>query len=105
MVVDGPIGWMEGDLDHYATPEFSRYLTRENRYSSLEAQHLMELGVQVNLVNTFYYLFIKPLFVFLKLFIRYRGFLDGFPGFVFSLFSGLHFSLAYIKLWQLKLNH
>jgi glycosyltransferase involved in cell wall biosynthesis len=105
MVVDGPVGWLSGDLDHYATPEFSRYLTRENRYSSLEAQHLHELDVQVNLFNTCYYLFIKPLIVFIKLYVRYRGFLDGFPGFVFSLFSGLHFSLAYIKLWQLQLNH
>lgn len=104
MVVDGAVGWLEGELDHYATPEFSRYLTRENRYSSLEAEHLRERGVQINLFNTIYYLVIKPLAVFLTLFIRYRGFLDGFPGFVFSLFSGLHFSLAYIKIWQRQLT-
>lgn len=104
MVVKGNVGWLTNDLDHYATPEFSRYLTRENRYSSLEAEHLQKKGVTINPFNTFYYLVIKPAEVFLRLFLRYRGFLDGFPGFVFSLFSGLHYSLAYIKLWQRQLK-
>jgi glycosyltransferase involved in cell wall biosynthesis len=105
MVVKGSVGWLTSDLDHYATPEFSRYLTRENRYSSLEAKQLQTDGVRINLFNTIYYLFIKPTTVFLSLYVRYRGFLDGFPGFVFSLFSGLHFSLAYIKLWHQQQNH
>ena len=105
MVVTGEIGWLAAPLNHFATPQFSRYITRENRYSSLLAQQLLNTGVSINPFNTFLYLFARPTIVFLKLYIRYRGFLDGFPGFVFSLFSGLHFSLAYIKLWQLQLKN
>lgn len=101
MVVDGPVGWLTGDLDHYATPYFSRYLLRENRYSSLEAEHLKKAGVRITPLNTIKYMFIMPKLTFLLLFFRYRGFLDGFPGFVFSLFSGLHHALSYMKLWEL----
>ncbi len=104
MVVDCTVGWMVGDLDHYATPHFSRYLLRENRYSSLTASELKEQGVKVTYLNTINYLFLKPLKTFLSLYVRYRGFLDGFPGFVFSLFSGLHHAMAYMKLWELYRN-
>jgi len=105
MRVDGVIGWMAGDLDHYATPTFSRYLLRENRYSSLHATDLFNQGVRPGLANTIKYLLLLPISIFLSLYIRHRGFLDGFPGFVFSLFSGLHHSLSYLKLWSKLQNH
>ena len=101
MVVDGQVGWLKGDLIHFATPSFDRYLLREDRYSSLTAKELKEAKLKINFFNTLNYLFIKPLATFLQLYIRYRGFLDGFAGFVFSLFSGLHFAFAYMKLWEL----
>ncbi len=101
MVVEGDTGWLTGDLDHYATPQFSRYLLRENRYSSLAATQLKDKKVKVTLPNTLNYMFFKPTITFLSLYLRYRGFQDGFPGFVFSLFSGLHHAFAYMKLWEL----
>ncbi len=101
MVVKGTIGWLKSDLEHYGTPNFSRYLLRENRYSSLTAMELKELRLKINFFNTINYLFIKPLITFLRLYFRFRGILDGFPGFVFSLYSGLHFAFAYMKLWEL----
>ncbi len=104
MVVDGVTGWLSGELDHFATPQFSRYLTRENRYSSLAAEQLRKDGIKVTPINTLNYLFIKPLTTFFLLYFRYRGFLDGFPGFVFSLYSGFHHAFSYMKLWELYKN-
>jgi len=101
MMVTGKIGWLTGELDHRATPDFSRYLLRENRYSSLAAQSLKKAKVKINFFNTLNYLFFKPLGTFLSLYFRYRGFLDGFPGFVFSLYSGFHHAFSYMKLWEL----
>ena len=101
MEVKGTIGWLKSDLDHRATPNFARYLLREDRYSSLQAKHLKDQGVRITLFNTVNYLFIKPLFTFLSLYVRHRGLLDGFPGFVFSLYSGLHHAFSYMKLWEL----
>lgn len=101
MTVDGNVGWLISNLDHYATPDFSRYLKRENYYSSLEANLMHQRGIKVTNTNTLNYLFVKPLFTFLNLFIRRRGFLDGFPGFVFSLYSGFHHAFSYMKLWEI----
>lgn len=102
MKVDGTVGWLRSDLDHYATPNFSRYLLRENRYSSLQARFYKEQGLKVNFANTIIFLFFKPAGTFLNLYFRHRGFLDGFPGFVFSLYSGLHHAFSYMKLWEIK---
>ncbi len=104
MAVDGVVGWLKSDLDHYATPEFSRYLLRENRYSSLYAKELFSKHVHINLTNTINYLIFKPTSTFLSLYIRHRGILDGFQGFVFSFYSGLHFAFSYMKLWELYKN-
>lgn len=104
MKVDGPIGWLKSDLDHYATPDFSRYLLRENRYSSLEATDLKKQGVKISFFNTLNYLFFMPAGTFFRLYIRHRGFLDGFPGFVFSIYSGFHHAFSYMKLWELYKN-
>lgn len=104
MVVDGSVGFLKSDLDHYATPDFGRYLSRENRYSSLAAGKLREAGIKITIFNTINYLFFKPAMTFFSLYIRYRGFLDGFPGFVFSLYSGFHHAFSYMKLWELYRN-
>lgn len=104
MQVDGEVGIIEGHLLHYNAPTFHRYITNANRYTSLTAEALMENGVKLTLKNDIYYLAIKPMIVFLKIFIRHKGFYDGFPGFVFALFSGLHHSLAYMKLGDLYRN-
>ena len=77
---------------------------RENRYSSLAAVDLMNSGVEISILNTINYLFIKPFGTFLSLYFRYRGFMDGFPGFVFSLYSGFHHAFSYMKLWELYQN-
>lgn len=104
MIVDGSVGWFTGELDHNATPDFTRYLIRENRYSTLAATDLKKAGVKISVGNSISYLFLKPLITFLSLYFRYRGFLDGFPGFVFSLYSGFHHAFSYMKLWELTNN-
>lgn len=100
MEVKGVTGWLREDLEHFASPNFSRYLLREDRYSSLTASELQRGGLKINLYNTLKYLFVLPISTFFRLYFRYRGFLDGFAGFVFSLYSGLHFAFAYMKLWE-----
>ncbi len=101
MSVNGEIGWLRTDLLHIASPNFARYLLREDRYSSLTAKELKVKKVKINFFNTLNYLFFKPAKTFIVIYFRYRGFLDGFPGFVFSLYSGLHFAFSYMKLFEI----
>lgn len=100
--VEGKVGYLKNDLLHLADPTFSRYLVRFGRYTSLIADELEEKKVKLNFLNLLNYLFIKPLWWFLLTFFRHKGFVDGFPGFVFSLFSGMRFSVGYIKYWERK---
>lgn len=96
--IEGKVGKLEGHLLHYNAPTFKRYLLNANRYTDLTALVLKHNNVKLNRYNDFQYLFIKPVNTFLNIYFRHSGFIDGFPGFVFALFSGLHFALAYMKL-------
>lgn len=98
--VEGEVAYLSEDLLHYNTPDFENYLLRHNRYTSLIASQLKTDSVQLNALSTLNYLFLKPFVEFAKLYFRHKGFVDGFPGFVFALFSGLRFPIAYIKYWQ-----
>lgn len=98
--VDGEVSWLFNDLEHYDSPTFTRYLARANRYTSLTAAEFKERRLSKNILTLLYYSFVKPLFVFLRLYIRAKGFMDGMRGFVWSLFSAFHFPIAYFKYWS-----
>ncbi len=102
MKVDGEVAWLFNDLEHHDSPTFRRYLERMNRYTDLHAEELKEKKIPRNPLFLIHYSLFKPLFIFFKLFIRHKGFLDGMRGFIWSLFSALHFPLAYFKYWQMK---
>ncbi len=104
MEVEGSVGWAKGHLLHYANPTFNDYWRKFNTYTSFKAQQLQKQGLKLGLFNGLNYLIIKPIGTFLKLYLRHKGFVDGFPGFVFALFSGLHHHVAYLKLWELNQN-
>ena len=102
MEVEGRVGEIDGHLLHYNAPTFSRYLTNADRYTSLTAQELQNSKTPKNIVNMIGYFIVKPSVTFLNIYIRHKGFVDGMPGFIFALFSGLHWSLAYMKLWDVE---
>lgn len=104
MIVDGGVSWLGESMIHMADPTFSRYLDRANRYTSLTAAQLQKDNVPVSVWSTINYLVIQPLHIFFRLFVRHKGFLDGWSGFVWSLMSGLHQPIAYLKHISMKLS-
>jgi len=101
--VNGKVAYLKNPILHYADPSFSRYLLRFDRYTTFDAEELLkkypkEKLTKVKEVFLFIdYFLIKPLFWFLKTYIRHKGFLDGFAGFVFCLFSSIRFWVIFIK--------
>lgn len=95
--LDGEASWLPGDLLHYDSPTLARYLTRLNRYTDLQAEELKRGRAGKNVPGFLYYSFWKPLTVFINLYFRHKGFLDGGPGFLWSFFSATHFPIAYFK--------
>jgi glycosyltransferase involved in cell wall biosynthesis len=100
MKVNGAVSWVYNDIDHYDSPTFERYLARANRYTDLTANEFMKQKMSLSIHTLIYYSFIKPALVFSNLYFIHAGFKDGMRGFIWSLFSGFHFSLAYFKYYS-----
>lgn len=94
-VVDGEVDYLKNPLVHMADTSSSRYLRRWSRYTDLMADELADN--KPSWFSSFDYLFFKPLWWFLVAFFRHKGFVDGWQGFIFSLFSSLRFPMGYLK--------
>lgn len=96
--VKGQVGYLKNGLLHLRDKNFSQYLERFNRYTDLLATQLEEASIKSGASSFVNYVIVRPLFWFCKSYFRHRGYVDGFPGFVFALFSSLRFPVAYFKL-------
>lgn len=100
MQVDGEVSWLSSDMIHNDSPTLRRYFDRLNRYTDLHAEELKQKKVPKNLFYlVFVYSFLKPMYIFLNLFIRHKGFLDGLAGFLWSSLSAMHYPITYFKYW------
>lgn len=97
--VSGKVAYLKAELLHLRDKNFSIYMDRFNRYTSLLALQIKEAGVKKGMIPFLDYIFFKPFGWFIKSYIRHRGYVDGFPGFIFAVFSSLRFPVAYIKYW------
>jgi hypothetical protein len=104
MQVDGETGMAEGDMLHYGNPTFGDYLRKFNTYTSFKATQLAEQKIPLNFGSSLKYFLWLPLGTFCTLYIRHRGYVDGVPGFVFAVWSGLHHAVAYLKMWELQMH-
>lgn len=102
MTVDGTLAWLQNDLLHIADPTFTRYLLRSNRYTTLAATDYATQNVGINTLTIINYMLVKPLVRFFAIYVRHKGFQDGFPGFVFAYYSALHIASSYVKYWEKK---
>jgi glycosyltransferase involved in cell wall biosynthesis len=96
-IVTGKTGYLVTALLHNSYPDFSHYLSHFNRYTSIFADELVEEKETVTFISGLKYIFITPVCWFLLTYLRHRGYVDGFTGFVFSFFSALRFPVAYVK--------
>lgn len=106
-LVEGKTEYLENPLIHIADPDFKRYLIRFNRYTKLDADELSRVDEQKKitqkLIDASSFLFIKPVWWFIKTYFRHKGFIDSWQGFLFSFFSSIRFPVIYIKYLIKKL--
>lgn len=100
--VEGRVGRLKNDLLHFADPSFERYLTRAIRYTDLTSQEIQKDNPGRGVVTLIYYAIFEPTVTFFKIYIRHKGFQDGFRGFIWALFSAAHYFYAYVKYWEKK---
>ena len=101
LIVDGNIGQLEGDCEHYPFNSLSEFIQRHNRYADIEAKKILDLSGVLDLKVIMYNLKIKPIKRFWKFYVKKQGFREGIYGFIFSvLFAWVHF-LNWAKYWEL----
>ena len=96
--IDGKVGMLTQNLIHNGDPDLDKYLMRLNRYTTIEAENLELMGMKTNFSGFINYMFIKPLYWFAMRFLRHRGYVDGWQGFLFALFSASHYPVIFLKL-------
>lgn len=70
-------GRLNGDLLHESAESLSRYLDKQNRYTSMQAVEMATRGKKPHAMK----MAVSPMVRFLKFYVLRRGFLDGWQGF------------------------
>jgi glycosyltransferase involved in cell wall biosynthesis len=97
VLLDGPAGQLEHPLFHYSFPTLQDHVQTIQQYTTLGAQSLAKAGRSFSVLR----LLGSPLFMFLQHYVGKRGFLDGIPGLIASVFSAFHEFVKYAKLYEL----
>ena len=96
-VVEGETGYLTEPLIHIADPEFGRYFMRYKRYTSFIAKQYAEQKLGKDPFTFLQYVLLLPVYWFLKIYLRHKGFMDGWQGLAWAFFSALRFPVSYIK--------
>lgn len=102
--IKGNVGHLKNDILHFADPSFARYLLRADRYTTQTAAEIARKDPGRGLASVIYYMLIKPIITFFSIYVRHRGYADGFRGFIWAFFSAAHHFLAYVKYWSNEPN-
>lgn len=99
--IEGTIIDLSQDLLHYTDPTLFHYFEKFNRYTTLAAVDAVAHGKHFSMSD----LFIRPLWLFLKMYILKRGFLDGMEGLILALLSSAYVFTKYAKIWELNTHN
>lgn len=94
--LSGRMGRLKGAMLHYTDNDLNHYLTKLGRYTTLAADELSVRNKKASLGD----LITRPLFIFLKMYILKKGFLDGMHGFILAVLSSFYVFVKYAKLWE-----
>jgi glycosyltransferase involved in cell wall biosynthesis len=96
--VDGEVGRLRNELQHYSYRNLADHLDRINRYTTLAARQMHEAGRRAGPFD----LLLHPPAAFLRNYVLRRGFLDGTAGLTLSLVNSYTVLLKFAKLWELQ---
>jgi glycosyltransferase involved in cell wall biosynthesis len=96
--VDGTVGQLRGEIQHYAYRDIADHLETIDRYTTLAARQMHEDGRRAGLLQ----LAGHPPLAFLRNYIARGGIRDGVPGFIISSMNAYYVFLKFAKLWELR---
>jgi len=104
VIVDGATGEIKEPIEHYPFSSIEEFIKKQDRYTTYEAKELFEKFGKAKLGEVKYNLLFKPIKLFIKTYVKKKGYKDGTTGLIFAvLFSWRHF-LIWAKYWELCKN-
>lgn len=103
--VDGPIGEIDAVMDHYNFSDISHYVLTQDFYTGLEARALCERSGIISKSRLKSELRFGPTKLFLKIYLRKKGYKDGYRGLIFAALSAWRRFLIYAKYWEMNKAH
>lgn len=98
VAVDGPVGRLTNELEHYSFRDLNDQLDRINLYTTLAARQMHEAGRRAGMLD----LLVHPPAAFLRNYLLRRGILDGTVGLTISAMQAYSVFLKFAKLWELQ---
>lgn len=94
---EGRIERLSSDLQHESADRIDRYLQKQNRYTSLQAEALFARRKKPSAIR----MLSSPITRFIKFYVARRGFMDGVPGLIHILIGCMNSFFKYAKLYEL----
>lgn len=98
VTVDGSVGRLQGELEHYAYRDVSHHLQTIDRYTTLAARQMLREGRRAGWID----LASRPPAAFLRNYVVRRGVRDGTQGLIVSILNAGYVFLKFVKLWELQ---
>jgi len=98
VIAEGPVGRLDGDLLHASAESLERYVAKQNRYTTLQADALHARGLRSSALA----MATSPLARFLRFYVLRLGFLDGGAGFAHIAIGAFASFLKHAKLRALE---
>jgi glycosyltransferase involved in cell wall biosynthesis len=95
--IPGPAGSLQGRMIHYTYRDLGEYFAKFNRYTTLMASQLRDRGRRASMAGI---VLRMPATFFVYYFLR-GNWMNGFPGFVWSLLAANYRTVKYLKLYEL----
>ncbi|MFA6457661.1 MAG: glycosyltransferase family 2 protein [Bacteroidota bacterium] len=95
-LIEGMIGMLTADLNHYTYSSLHQYIEKMNDYSSLDVLNKLSWGRTVRWYN----FIVNPISVFLRMFVSLKGYKDGFHGYLLAYYSAVHSLAIFAKCWE-----
>ncbi len=113
--LDGEIGFMKHPRRVIAKENLREYIDRVNWYSNLEAIRMFTAGEEIFsprhpsytwvnqfLKHIFRYLPLKPVAMFIFVYVLRQGFRDGYRGLLYAVMESFYVFASYAKLWEIR---
>ena len=98
--VDGKIGFLDAEIEHYPFSSLAQFIDRQNHYTSIEAEVMLQEKGRLPWKTVRYQITFRPWKLFWKSYLKQQGYKEGAVGFFFAaLFAYFHHAL-WAKYWE-----